>query len=341
MRYQPWVVAFGALAVSACGGEETHQAPAAAVPKATERLTVATAQVAQLKPLAAEVATRDQAEAMPRIAGTLVDLTVREGDQVTKGQVIGRVEDSRIGFETSAYAAQIAAADAQVARVRADLSRVEYLYKRGFYAKAKLDQAVAEARAAEAQAKAARAQRSASAENAVQGAILAPATGRVLRADVPKGSVVQPGMSVATVTAGPVLLRIDVPQSVARRLEPGTTVTLRGSPAVDGRTGRIVQLYPQVSGGRVRADAEVPGLRPELVGERVTAMVDIGARPGIVVPKRFVTNRFGIDYVTVAGKDGAQTSVPVQTAPTGDPERIEILSGVAAGDVILAGGAAQ
>lgn len=329
-----WTGVTGALALVACSGGEPHTGVAPAAEG--ERLVVQRIEIAQLTPLSAEIATRDEAEALPRIAGTLVELRIREGDRVAKGQLIARVVDTRLGHETGALAAQAAAAAAQAEAARAELARIEYLYQRGVYAKARLDQVRASARSAEAQLRAAREQRSASAAAVGQGAILAPATGRVLRADVPEGSVVAPGTSVATITAGPPVLRLEVPDSLARTLRPGAAVMIKDNGRGESRTGVIAQLYPAVSGGRVRADAVVPGLSTELVGQRVTVLVESGVRLGILVPRRFVSTRFGIDYVDLAGKDGAATAVPVQTAPARDAAAIEILTGASAGDVLVA-----
>ena len=61
-----------------------------------------------------------------------------------------------------------------------------------------------------------------------------------------------------------------------------------------------------------------------------------GMRKALLLPATFVTSRFGIDYVTVLAKDGTATEVPVQIAPTAEPGRIEILSGVTAGDMLVA-----
>lgn len=333
------IITASALLLAACGGGEPQ---VTAVPPATgERLTVQPADVTQLKPLAGEITTRKQAEALARIPGILVQLRVREGDEVTKGELIGRVVETRLGFLTSAFDAQIAAAAAQAENARAELSRVQYLYDRGVFAKARLDQAQASARAAEAQVGAARSQRSANAALAAEGAVVAPEAGRVLQANVPQGSAVTAGMSVATITAGPPVLRLDVPESLVEQLRVGAAVTINDESDLNGRRGTVVQVYPTVAGGRVRADVEVPGLTSDFVGRRVSVLLDVGTRRGITLPRRFVSTRFGVDYVGLVGKDGAAGWVPVQTAPTSDPGQIEILSGVSPGDVLVAAKALQ
>jgi RND family efflux transporter MFP subunit len=196
--------------LSACGGEPEV---AAIAPARGERVTVTEALIDAVKPASAVVASRDLGEARARIQGTLTELKVREGDTVRQGQVLGMVVDNRVGLETAAYGAQVAAAEAEAARARADLSRIQTLFDKGIYAQARLDQSVAASRAAHAQVRAARAVRSASAETGAQGRILAPTSGRVLAADVPAGSVVSVGQSVATITAGPLVLRLELPEA--------------------------------------------------------------------------------------------------------------------------------
>lgn len=301
-----------------------------------ERFTVQFNQMPEVKPLAGEVTTRKQAEALARIPGILVELNVREGDEVTKGQLLGRVVETRLNYETNAYAAQIAAAAAQAENTHAELTRVKYLYDRGFYAKARLDEAQAAARSAEAQVTAARAQRSASASLAGEGTVLSPANGRVVRVDIPPGSPVTAGMSVATITAGPPVLRLDVPQSLVGRVRVGTRVTISDDPELSGRQGDVVQVYPAITGGRLRADVQLPGLNTNFVGRRIGANVEVGSRSGMTVPRRFVSTRFGVDYVYLAAKRGSPVWLPVQTARTSDRDKVEILSGVSAGDVLIA-----
>jgi RND family efflux transporter MFP subunit len=332
-----WVWLAGAvLALSACSGEQAEDRAAASLP-AGETLRLAGSEITDMKAVGAEIATRDQAEALARIPGTLVSLSVRAGDAVRKGQRIGMIVDTRLGYETSAYGAQVAAAQAEAARAGADLARIRDLYNNGVYAKARLDQAVAAARAADAQVAAARAQQGASASVAGQGAVLAPSDGRVLRADIPAGSVVAPGMSIATVTSGSPVLRLMLPEAVAGQVRVGAPVLVEERDLPEGaRQGQVVQVYPAVSGGQVRVDATLPGLTTDLVGRRVGASIAVARRNALVVPRRFVTTHYGIDQVQLVTADKQLSMVPVQVAPTSEGDKVEILSGVAAGDTLFA-----
>jgi RND family efflux transporter MFP subunit len=303
---------------------------------AGERLMLVPVRIADRRPVSGEVTGRDQAEARARIGGTLISLSVRAGDRVAQGQRIGRIRDARLGYEAAAADAQLAAAEAEDARAQADLARITDLYENKVYARARLDQAVAAARAARAQAAAARAQRGASASLVGQGDVLAPVSGRVLRAEVPAGSVVSPGQSIASLAAGPVVLRLMLPESLANGLKPGAPVML--TPPLEGATqGEIIQIYPEITAGQVRVDANVPGLSARFVGRRVGASIVAGERDGLLVPRRFVRTRYGVDQVDlVSGK--ALSAVPVQVAPVDEAGMVEILSGVGAGDTLFVAG---
>lgn len=337
-------LASAALALSACGSKPEQEQASATLP-AGDMVRLVPKEIADMKAVGAEIATRDQAEVLARIPGILTSLSVRAGDTVQKGQRIGMIVDSRLGYETSAYGAQIAAAQAEAARANADLARIRDLYNNGVYAKARLDQAIAAARAADAQVAAARAQQGASASVAGQGALIAPASGRVLRTDIPAGSVVAPGMSIATVTAGPPVLRLMLPESVAGQVRPGARVIVNDTALNDAgvpsgsHQGSVTQVYPAITGGQVRVDATLPGLSTQFVGRRVSASVEIGTRKAFVVPRMFVTTRYGIDQVQVVTEGKRLSMVPVQIAPTDDPAKVEILSGVSAGDTLFAPGA--
>lgn len=93
------------------------------------------------------------------ITGDLVELSIREGDRVTRGQVLGRIDARRYGAQLAQAegARNSAAADVQVQRVRAsaleaELKRVAALAATQNASAAELDKARADLEGARAQA---------------------------------------------------------------------------------------------------------------------------------------------------------------------------------------------
>lgn len=314
-----------AAALAGCGSDQP--APEAARAAAGPRLTVKAGDAPDWQSVSAEVTSQDQAQVLARIPGVLSTLSVRAGDSVHKGQVIGRITDNQLSYQSAAYGAQAAAAQAQAVQAHAELERVKFLAANGVYAKARLEQAEAGAQAASAQTQAVRAQQASIRAMADNGAVIAPANGRVLRADVPAGAPVAPGIVVAVVTSGPVVLRLDLPEALAAKIRPGAKVR------ADGMSGTVTRIYPAVQAGQVSADVAMQGLDAALIGRRVAAQVEAGTHRAIIVPRGFIFTRYGLDYATVIGPKGAASQVPVQTAPAADG-MIEILSGVRDGDVL-------
>jgi len=335
-----WALAVSAACLAGCSARPS--ADKAAVVAATgERLTVQARAIDDLRPVSGEYASRDQAEARARISGTLVELKVREGDIVRRGQVIALVRDERIGLQTTAFDAQTAAAAAEAARAQADLTRTRDLFDHGVYAKARLEQVEATSKVASAQLAAAKAQRAASADLAGQGQVLAPASGVVLHAQVPAGSVVMPGQSIATITAGPSVIRLELPESQARSIRVGQGMMVRADDASPPVSAPVVQIYPSVTAGETTVDLAAPTAAKGLVGSRVDVAVPVGRRMALVMPARFVSHRYGVDYVRILKRDGTASEVVVQTGgPQGAPEA-EILSGLMPGDVALGPGAGR
>lgn len=331
----------GVLLLAGCGEARHAGAGVGAAPPVREPLTLRLQTVADMKPVPATLTTRDMADARARIAGLLVRLDVKAGDVVRKGQVIGFVQDDRIGLQTGAYDAQVAAASAQAAAAQSDLSRTRDLFAHGVYAQARLDQVEAQAKAANGALAAAKAQRAASAALGGQGAILAPGAGTVLAADTPAGSVVMPGQSVATITSGPVVVRITLPEADGRSLKVGDRIRFDARDLPGAPDGAIVQVYPAVANGQTTADVALPGLSAGQVGRKVRAWVQVGQRQALVAPRRYIVTRYGVDYVALAGPGGTVSDMPVQTTDGPTADTVEIMAGLTAGDVLVAPGAAR
>lgn len=325
--------------LGACGQPE----PAAVAPPPSHyvgQLIVQRSTVPDYKTVSAVLTSRDVGDARARIGGTLSRLLVREGDTVRRGQVLAIISDQRLALEAQAGAAGVAAAEAAVERARADQGRFQVLFDRGFLSPARMDQVNAETRAAEAQLRAARSQGGALVEANAQGRVLAPADGQVTRAPVPQGAVVMPGEVVIAIATGARVLRLELPEAQAAFVREGQEITLLDLEGAGGvRTVRVRQVYPAIENGRFTADLDAQSLEGEFVGGRVRVLIPAGEREAIVIPGRYVQTRYGVDYVRLVRAGGAAIDAPVQRGSAvpmaGAPDGVEILSGLASGDVII------
>ena len=308
---------------------------------AEDTLVVAPKTVADEKAVFATVESADVVPARARIGGTVVDLTVKEGDAVKEGQVVSIVVDDKMALQMKSLDAQIAGLEAQFAQAKIDLSRAQELVARAIAPKTRLDEAQTAFNVASNSLKARTAERSVLQQQVTEGNVLSPTPGRVLTVPVTTGTVVLPGETIATVAEQNFILRLRVPERHARFLKAGDTVRIDGEQLGQGgaKFGTIRLVYPHIEDGRVVADADVAGLGDYFVGERIRVWVSAGDRTSIIVPGSFIITRFGIDYAHIRRDDGTVIDVPVQRGralPRPDmPDALEILSGLNAGDILV------
>src|ERR1017187_8927972 len=108
---------------------------------AQDTFVVAPKTVADEKAVFATVESANVVPARARIGGTVVELTVKKGDQVKQGQVIATIGDEKLALQRKSLDAQIAGLEAQFAQAQTDLSRAEDLISHGTIPKTRLDEA--------------------------------------------------------------------------------------------------------------------------------------------------------------------------------------------------------
>ena len=294
-------------------------------------LVVQPVAVPQWKAVYGRVEARDSLVARARVGGTLVSLDVSEGDTVKAGQRIAIVRDDKIDFQVSALDAQLKALDAQLQNAEAELARGQTLVDKGVATSQRLDQLRTQVDVFRNQIVASEAQRQVVVQQGAEGDVLAPAEGKVLTVPVTKGSVVMAGETVATLGGGGFFLRLSIPERHAALLEKGASLAVETADGV--LEGLLAKIYPQIDGGRVTADVEVPGLPTDFVDARLLVRVPVGTRQALLVPANAVTSRSGIDTLRVAS-DGGEIARTVVLGEWHDGN-VEILSGLAAGDVVV------
>ncbi len=299
--------------------------------------------ITDMKAMFGQVESRDIVPARTRIGGVLASRTVDEGTQIKAGDVIATVADEKLALQAQSLDGQIKALQSQLDNAKVALKRAEDLLPRGFITKAAFDQAKTNVDVLQHQVDSMRSQRDVVQQQMSEGDVLAPKDGRVLTISVVTGSVVMPGEAIARIAAGPLFLRLSLPERHAALLKLGSQVALtpRGKDASSDvvtslgamRKGKIVKIYPEIENGRVLADAEVSKLDDYFVGERVQVYAPVGEREAILVPRSAVTTRSGVDYVRVLRREGP-LDVAVVFAEASEPGMVEILTGLAPGDKV-------
>jgi RND family efflux transporter MFP subunit len=296
-----------------------------------------------LKSVFATVRSTDEINARVRTGGTITSLAIKRGSEVKPGDVLATVADDKLALRMKVLDAQIIGLRSRAETAKAEAQRQEQLAQRGFAAGAKLDEARAASEVASNALKSAEAERSVITQQVEEGAVLAPAQGRVLTIPVTVGAVVMPGEAIAKIAANAYVLRLELPERHARFIKTGDPVIIGGRElsASDAPLGKgvISLVYPELQDGRVIADAQADGLGKYFVGERVLVRISAGKRNAIVVPSEYLFKHFGLDYARIKKGGGETIDVVVQPGQPirseGDGGGIEVLAGLKPGDRLV------
>jgi RND family efflux transporter MFP subunit len=305
----------------------------AAAPAMAAELELAPQRIIETKAVVGRIEARDVIPARPRIGGTLVRLSVSEGDRIVEGQSIATVIDDKLALQLRAAEARIRALASEQANVQAEYERARTLLERGAGTQQRVDSLRTQQDIIRNQITAAEADKAVIIQQASEGEVLAPVAGRVLKVPVTRGAVVMPGEQVALIAGGGFFLRLALPERHAAQLRLGAAVpiTLEGGSRTEGK---LVKIFPQIENGRVIADVELASIGDFFVGARVLADVPVGERMALLVPRAAVITRSGLDFITVKGPNGLRQVLVVlgQEIPG---SRVEVLTGLEAGDRVV------
>jgi RND family efflux transporter MFP subunit len=336
------------LALCACGGKattdasqgQTGQAPAAAlavtlvpvVSQPLERSVLASGAVTPWEEMQLGVELSGL-----RVTALLVDV----GQSVQRGQRLLELDHRTLDSELRQAEATLAEAEAGVQLAQVNLRRGEGLAKEKLISAAAFDELRAVLVQAQARAATARAQRDGAALRRDYATLRAPDAGIVSRRNVQPGQVVATGSElIALIRQGKLEWRPELPEAELARVTVGDAVQLRDAA---GATviGRVRAVSPGVDGHKRTGTlyAELPEPQGLKAGAYVEGRVIVDASPGLVVPAAAVVVRDGYPYVfrieprgSVAQRRRVRTGERVGN-------RVEVLSGLKAGDKVVLQGA--
>ena len=271
----------------------------------------------------------DQVTITSELPGVVRSLPFAEGHSVSRGALIAVLDDSEIGAEARRT-------KAIVERDRLNFDRMQRLFERGNVSAKELDAARADLAIAEANAAASRARLE-------KTRIRAPFSGVVGRRRISPGAYVTAGQPITDLAQLDELrLSFEAPERFAGRLHVGTPVEVRTAAFPDRPVVGTVRVIDPVVDAQTRtlsllARVPNPG-RKFLPGMSANVIATLSERPNaLVVPDAAVFAEGNQSYVFLVKPDSSVAKAAI-TLGTRDSSRVEVLSGLVAGDRVVRAG---
>jgi RND family efflux transporter MFP subunit len=285
-----------------------------------------------------------QATIRAEVNGTVLEVFAEQGQTVGGGAHLARLDDTGIRDMYESAKSAKRSADQAVELAGRNVSRTQSLHDAGAISSRDLEQATwaltnAQGQQADAEARVASTER-----QLKKTEVRAPFAGIVSERRVNVGDDVTPGTALFTVVdLGSLRLDASVPSEQLSQLKVGSPVEF----SVDGFkgklfSGKISRINPTVDPAtrQIRITVTVPNDAGRLAaGLFAQGRVAASSETGVAVPFAALDER-GIEPVVYRLRGGKVERVPVKLGVRDElAERIEITSGVSAGDTLLLGSA--
>lgn len=335
VQYKIWIITIVILLVVGIGAFYLYKGKAAPVSVATT-VTVERGDITSMVSATGTISPVNLVDVSSKISGLIQEMKVKENDQVTVGQVLLVLDDTHLR-------AQVAQAEARLINAKGIYERTNSLKAMGAVPTQQLDTSLSDYNVAQA-----------AYDDAVSQlndtVIRSPINGQVIGKPTPAGQAVAPGVSTPMVlltVADMSLMQIEtqVDESDIGQIKVGQKVTFTvdayPTKTFSGVVSNISQKANVVSNVvyyKVLVDVDPTG--ENLLKPTMTARVSIyvaESKGALMVPLAAVKSNNGKLYVVVV-RNGKEEQVTVTTGIAGDA-KIEILSGLVAGDQVIASAA--
>jgi RND family efflux transporter MFP subunit len=288
-----------------------------------------------------------------QMMGNIIEIRVREGDRVYRGEVLAVIDDSQsraaVDRATAAELAaqqQLVAADSDLALAEVTLKRCQYLYEQKVVSQQEFDEVNARyqatlarrdiAQAGESQARAVLSQARTSLDYT---RIRAPFNGIVTHKKADSGTLASPGMPIFTVEdTRRYRLEVAVNESDVRYARTGGQVSIVIEALGNAELkGKVVQIVPAADpeSRALLVKIELPTdtrLRSGLFGR---AQFSRGEQPALLIPRSALVERGQLQGVFVLDQNKVANLRYVTLGKFSGSE-IEVLSGLQSGEWFVA-----
>ncbi|WP_264612140.1 efflux RND transporter periplasmic adaptor subunit [Sphingobium sp. B11D3B] len=339
-----FLIAFALPALAAC----SEKAPP---PPPTPQVIIAkpfSRNVADWVDYAGRFEAVDAIDVRPRVSGLLQSVHFKDGQSVTRGQLLFTLDQRPFAARLAQARAGVARAQAALARTSADYKRATALIGDGFISQSLVDTRLADWEQAAAELANARAVAQAASLDLSFTRITAPASGRASYRRLAAGNLVSAEQTLLTtiMTQNPMRFVFDAPERAflqfRRARESGAVVRIRLEDETEFNWAGQIEMLDNAldrSSGTIRGQALVQNptglLTPGMFGRMRWTL---GApTPALLVPEKAIIVDQTRPTVFVVGKDGLIAQRIVELGNIADGLRV-IRSGLAPGEqVVIAG----
>jgi RND family efflux transporter MFP subunit len=280
------------------------------------------------------VDTKENIVVQPEFSGTLTALYVKAGQRVTKGQILGKIDDAGMGQ-------QLANIENQYALAKTTFERQKNLWDKKIGSEIQFLQAQTQMISAQKSVAQMKAQ-------VAKTVVRAPFSGTIDEVFVERGEVVAPNPQglMRIVNLSNMYVSTTVPETYIGKLKPGTEVAVFLTSLGKTYKGKVRQVanYINPNNRSFGIEVSVPNpdnlLRPNQVAK--LKIIDYTNNNAIVVPTNVVQEdgqlqKFVFIATNVNGTSGIAKKVVVKVGKSSN-NFTEILSGLSANDIIVTEG---
>ncbi len=327
--------------LSSCRSADEDQAPEVRPVRVT---TIETRAIGDTVAITGKVQAQTEINQSFRIDGRLIERTVEIGDSVRPGQLLARLDPQNEESSLQAARAQMAAAQAQLVEARNNHARMRDLVAEGAVSQSAFDQALALLRTAESQVEAVQASVDIAQNRLSYTRLVSEVSGVVTARGPEPGEVVGAGRMIVQVAregARDALFGVPAQIKDSAPANPDITVELTSNPRITA-AGKVREVSPRadpVTGTfAVRVALANPPVEMRL-GSTVTGRMKLAAVAAIEVPAAALVRADGKPAVWVVDPKALTVSTRNIEVQAQDPERVQVGSGLKAGDVVVTAGA--
>lgn len=286
------------------------------------------------------VQSRLAAKLAPKLNARIVEIAVRPGDRVKKGEVIARLDDRDLRAAYQAASAAQTAAQAQAAQASADEKRIVDLYEKQAATRQNYDAVIAQAKAARAMANQAAGAAQQSKVMLGENVLYAPFDGIVGERIQEPGDMGLPNQAIVTLHKPDDLrLETSIPSHCAAAVKLGMTVNVRLDTLHQTVTASVDEIAPEINPQTRTQDIKVKlptidGLQHGQFGWLELACN--GEQRALLIPETAIVQYGQLQAVKIVEGERVMTRHIRIGKRYG--EQVEVLSGLHDGETILSNG---